>query len=160
MTGWGDFPVGPIRRLVKFFGQGLQGFCVYNACGGGTGSGLGCLMLERLSVDYGKKSKISFTASWNEHVLGIWFLFRLAVYIVYTVNVKESGKSPSPPNNSVFCSLFRLGPRVLSPADRFGAARKWPLQSWSRTTLSCSSARFDNGLAFFPSLVFQWFPNR
>ena len=41
--------------------EGLQGFCVYNACGGGTGSGLGCLMLERLSVDYGKKSKISFT---------------------------------------------------------------------------------------------------
>ena len=36
---------------------------MYNACGGGTGSGLGCLMLERLSVDYGKKSKISFTAS-------------------------------------------------------------------------------------------------
>lgn len=36
---------------------------MYNACGGGTGSGLGCLMLERLSVDYGKKSKISFTDS-------------------------------------------------------------------------------------------------
>ena len=34
---------------------------MYNAVGGGTGSGLGCLMLERLSVDYGKKSKISFT---------------------------------------------------------------------------------------------------
>ena len=33
----------------------------YNACRGGTGSGLGCLMLERLSVDYGKKSKLSFT---------------------------------------------------------------------------------------------------
>ena len=32
------------------FVKGLQGFCVYNACGGGTGSGLGCLMLERLSV--------------------------------------------------------------------------------------------------------------
>ena len=40
---------------------GLQGFMVFNACGGGTGSGLGCLMLERLSVDYGKKSKLSFT---------------------------------------------------------------------------------------------------
>ena len=39
----------------------LQGFMVFNACGGGTGSGLGCLLLERLSVDYGKKSKISFT---------------------------------------------------------------------------------------------------
>jgi hypothetical protein len=35
-------------------------FMVYNAVGGGTGSGLCCLMLERLSVDYGKKSKISF----------------------------------------------------------------------------------------------------
>ena len=34
---------------------------LFNACGGGTGSGLGCLMLERLSVDYGKKSKLSFT---------------------------------------------------------------------------------------------------
>ena len=32
-------------------GWGLQGFCVYNACGGGTGSGLGCLMLERLPPD-------------------------------------------------------------------------------------------------------------
>ena len=39
---------------------GLQGFMVYYACGGGTGSGLGCLMSERLSVDYGKKSKLSF----------------------------------------------------------------------------------------------------
>merc|ERR1711939_276799 len=34
---------------------------IYHAVGGGTGSGLGCLLLERLSVDYGKKSKISFT---------------------------------------------------------------------------------------------------
>eukprot|EP00439_Symbiodinium_sp_Y106_P080306 s1406_g19.t1 len=49
-----------IRKLADNC-TGLQGFCVYNACGGGTGSGLGCLMLERLSVDYGKKSKISFT---------------------------------------------------------------------------------------------------
>merc|ERR1712137_1199630 len=39
----------------------MGGFMVYNACGGGTGSGLGCLLLERLSVDYGKKSKLSFT---------------------------------------------------------------------------------------------------
>ena len=39
----------------------MQGFMLFNACGGGTGSGLGCLMLERLSVDYGKKSKLSFT---------------------------------------------------------------------------------------------------
>ncbi|KAF8674343.1 hypothetical protein HU200_048172 [Digitaria exilis] len=30
-----------------------------NCTGGGTGSGLGSLLLERLSVDYGKKSKVS-----------------------------------------------------------------------------------------------------
>ena len=31
---------------------------VFNAVGGGTGSGLGSLLLEPLSVDYGKKSKL------------------------------------------------------------------------------------------------------
>merc|ERR1712153_216019 len=41
-------------------GTGLQGFMVFNAVGGGTGSGLGSLLLERLSVDYGKKSKLGF----------------------------------------------------------------------------------------------------
>merc|ERR1712204_13971 len=40
---------------------GLQGFLFFNAVGGGTGSGLGSLLLERLSVDYGKKSKLGFT---------------------------------------------------------------------------------------------------
>jgi tubulin alpha len=34
---------------------------VFNAVGGGTGSGLGSLLLERLSVDYGKKSKLGYT---------------------------------------------------------------------------------------------------
>jgi len=34
---------------------------VFHAVGGGTGSGLGSLLLERLSVDYGKKSKLGFT---------------------------------------------------------------------------------------------------
>ncbi|GJS36590.1 tubulin alpha-3 chain [Tanacetum coccineum] len=40
---------------------GLQGFLAFNAVGGGTGSGLGSLLLERLSVDNGKKSKLGFT---------------------------------------------------------------------------------------------------
>ena len=34
---------------------------MFNAVGGGTGSGLGSLLLERLSVDYGRKSKLSFS---------------------------------------------------------------------------------------------------
>jgi len=35
---------------------------LFNAVGGGTGSGLGSLLLERLSVDYGKKSKLGYCA--------------------------------------------------------------------------------------------------
>jgi tubulin alpha len=33
---------------------------VFHSVGGGTGSGFGSLLLERLSVDYGKKSKLDF----------------------------------------------------------------------------------------------------
>jgi tubulin alpha len=51
-----------IRKLADNC-TGLQGFLVYHATGGGTGSGLGALLLERLSVDYGKKSKLAFTIS-------------------------------------------------------------------------------------------------
>merc|ERR1712170_335984 len=52
-----DLCLDRLRKLADNC-TGLQGFLVYNACGGGTGSVLGCLMLERLSVDYGKKSKL------------------------------------------------------------------------------------------------------
>jgi tubulin alpha len=48
-----------VRRLADDC-TGLQGFFVFNSVGGGTGSGLGTLLLERLSVDYGKKSKLGF----------------------------------------------------------------------------------------------------
>ncbi|KHG14074.1 Tubulin alpha-2 chain [Gossypium arboreum] len=52
-----------LDRILKLADNctGLQGFLVFNAVGGGTGSGLGSLLLERLSVDYGKKSKLGFT---------------------------------------------------------------------------------------------------
>merc|ERR1712061_535490 len=40
--------------------QNVQGFIVNHAVGGGTGSGLGALILERIAVDYRKKSKIGF----------------------------------------------------------------------------------------------------
>ena len=35
--------------------SGLQGFLVFHSFGGGTGSGFTSLLMERLSVDYGKK---------------------------------------------------------------------------------------------------------
>jgi len=51
-----------VRKLADSC-SGLQGFLVFHATGGGTGSGLGALLLERLSVDYGRKSKLSFAIS-------------------------------------------------------------------------------------------------
>jgi tubulin alpha len=33
---------------------------IFHSVGGGTGSGFGSLLLERLSADYGKKSKLDF----------------------------------------------------------------------------------------------------
>jgi tubulin alpha len=64
-----DLCLDRIRKLADNC-TGLQGFLVFNAVGGGTGSGLGSLLLERLSVDYGKKSKLGFTVyphSFLEH---------------------------------------------------------------------------------------------
>merc|ERR1711924_509910 len=71
-----DLVLDRIRKLADNC-TGLQGFMLYNACGGGTGSGLGCLMLERLSVDYGKKTKISFT---------IWSCPQVATAVVEPYN--------------------------------------------------------------------------
>jgi len=39
---------------------GLQGFMVFNSTGGGCGSGLGALIMERLSVDFGRKTKFNY----------------------------------------------------------------------------------------------------
>jgi len=54
-----DVTLDRIRKLSENC-TGLQGFIVFHSVGGGTGSGFGSLLLERLSVDYGKKSKLDF----------------------------------------------------------------------------------------------------
>jgi len=48
-----------VKNMVEAC-DNLQGFLMCHAVGGGTGSGLGMLILERLAVDYRKKSKIGF----------------------------------------------------------------------------------------------------
>jgi len=48
-----------LRKLVDNSAN-VQGFIINHAVGGGTGSGLGALILERIAVDYRKKSKIGF----------------------------------------------------------------------------------------------------
>jgi tubulin alpha len=55
-----DSVLDRIRKLADNC-TGLQGFLVFHSFGGGTGSGFGSLLMERLSVDYGKKSKLEFT---------------------------------------------------------------------------------------------------
>jgi len=64
----GHYTVGKelMDKITEKVGQivetcdNLQGFLMCHAVGGGTGSGLGMLILERLAVDYRKKSKIGF----------------------------------------------------------------------------------------------------
>jgi len=54
-----DLALERIRKIADAC-TGLQGFLIFHSVGGGTGSGFGSLLLERLSVDYGKKSKLDF----------------------------------------------------------------------------------------------------
>jgi tubulin alpha len=55
-----DLTLDRVRRLADAC-TGLQGFLVFHSFGGGTGSGFTSLLMERLSVDFGKKSKLEFS---------------------------------------------------------------------------------------------------
>merc|ERR1711897_102369 len=48
-----------LRKMVDNC-DNVQGFFINHSVGGGTGSGLGALVLERIAVDYRKKSKVGF----------------------------------------------------------------------------------------------------
>ncbi|VVC90220.1 unnamed protein product [Leptidea sinapis] len=55
--------LGPVmERIRKLADQctGLQGFFVFHSFGGGTGSGFTSLLMEKLSDEFGKKSKLEF----------------------------------------------------------------------------------------------------
>ena len=55
-----DQTMDRVRKLADAC-SGLQGFFVFHSFGGGTGSGFGSLLLERLAQDYGKKAKLEFS---------------------------------------------------------------------------------------------------
>jgi tubulin alpha len=55
-----DTVVEKVRKMSDNC-NGLQGFLIFHSTGGGTGSGLGSLLLERLAVDFSRKTKMSFT---------------------------------------------------------------------------------------------------
>ncbi|XP_012658734.1 tubulin alpha chain-like 3 [Otolemur garnettii] len=65
----GHYSVGPelidlvlerTRKLAKLC-SGLQGFLIFRSFGGGTGSGFTSLLMERLSAEYGRKTKLEFS---------------------------------------------------------------------------------------------------
>lgn len=49
-----------VRKLADSC-DGLQGFLIYHSFGGGTGSGFGALLMDRLNQEFGKKSKLEFS---------------------------------------------------------------------------------------------------
>jgi len=51
--------MGQTRHLVERC-EGLQGFILFHSFGGGTGSGFSSLLMERISAEFGKKSKLEF----------------------------------------------------------------------------------------------------
>ena len=71
---YGQVTMDRVQRLADQ-SNGLQGFLIFHSFGGetfnfgkahylvpgGTGSGFASLLMERLSIDYGKKSKLAFS---------------------------------------------------------------------------------------------------
>ena len=55
-----DVTMESIRKVVENC-KGLQGFLVFHSFGGGTGSGFGALLMEGLSIEFGKKPKLTFS---------------------------------------------------------------------------------------------------
>merc|ERR1712179_580911 len=70
-----DLVLDRIRKISDNC-TGLQGFLIFHSFGGGTGSGFTSLLMERLSVDYGKKSKLEFsiypTPPWSTVIAHSW----------------------------------------------------------------------------------------
>ncbi|KAM3173214.1 hypothetical protein ACTXT7_012949 [Hymenolepis weldensis] len=54
-----DLILDQIRKLTDNC-SGLQGFLVFHSFGGGTGSGFTSLLMEKLSLSYGRKAKLEF----------------------------------------------------------------------------------------------------
>jgi len=51
--------------------EGLQGFIVYHSFSGGTGSGFGALLMEKLTEEYNKKTKMLFNIFPSERLCNV-----------------------------------------------------------------------------------------
>ena len=57
-----DLCLDKIRKIADSC-TNFQGFMIFHSVGGGTGSGLTSLLTQKLSADYGKKTKMSFSVT-------------------------------------------------------------------------------------------------
>ena len=78
-------PVLDTLRILSENCSSLQGFMITHSFGGGTGSGFTSLLMERLSVDYGRKSKQAILKCFlhfellNCSLLDHWCKFQFAI---------------------------------------------------------------------------------
>lgn len=94
-----DVVLDRIRKLADQC-TGLQGFLIFHSFGGGTGSGFASLLMERLSVDYGKKSKLEFAIYPAPQVSIIEMIssmhidyYLLLIYKTYVAGIHSSSRT-------------------------------------------------------------------
>uniref|UniRef100_A0A914PET8 Tubulin alpha chain n=1 Tax=Panagrolaimus davidi TaxID=227884 RepID=A0A914PET8_9BILA len=63
-----------------------QGFLIFRSFGGGTGSGFASLMMERLSAEYGKKTKLEFSIYPAPQISTALFLIFAVVILISLVH--------------------------------------------------------------------------
>jgi tubulin alpha len=73
-----------LRKLTES-SNALQGFLIFHSFGGGSGSGFTSLLQERLSLDYGKKSQLTFSVSTSPqvHIQSFLFEFFSLLWILF-----------------------------------------------------------------------------
>lgn len=98
-----------IRRLADNC-SGLQGFFIFHSFGGGTGSGFGALLMERLSADYGKKSKLEFC---------VYPAPRLSSSIVEPYNTVLTTHTTLEHSDCSFMVSYNNSTRILPLTSRF-----------------------------------------
>lgn len=126
-----DICLDRIRKIAEKCND-FEGFLVFSSVGGGTGSGLGSLLLERLSVDYGKKSKLalpiypysqlsnSTTEPYNSILATHWLLENVdAAVMLDNEAVYDICRRHLDIDRPLFNNLNRLSAQVISSLTAF-----------------------------------------
>ena len=100
-----------VRKLADNC-TGLQGFMIFHACGAGTGSGLGCLMLERLIAVVKCDLRLRW-APCQQSMVHIFCMFRTSSPIFMSkIHQIETTRPP-------FCVILRAESEKRTPNGDF-----------------------------------------